>query len=112
MSKEKWIMLNYDLGLKGDYESLYCFLDNHKALDCGNCNAALKITISEDSFDAICEEVKNIIVGSVSLNQTDRIYLTLTDENGKMRGKFICGGRKRATWEGFGDVAEQSSDPF
>ena len=105
-------MLNYDLGLKGDYQSLYRFLDNHDALDCGNFNSALEIEVSKDDFDVIVEEVTDSIRKVVEFSQSDRIYITVTDSSNQMRGRFINGNRKRAVWEGYGDVAPSDSDVF
>ena len=33
---KKFIWLSYDLGIGGDYESLYSWLDNHEAKECGD----------------------------------------------------------------------------
>jgi hypothetical protein len=109
---KKWIMINYDLGLKGDYQGLYRFLDNHKALDCGNCNAAFEIEVSKDSFDTIFSEVSKNLVREVELSQNDRIYLTATDNTCQMKGRFINGNRKRAIWEGYGNLEQVKDDVF
>lgn len=107
-----WVMLNYDLGLKGDYQSLYRFLDNHRALDCGNCNAAFEVQVSFDTFDEICEEIRTLLSKEVVFSQTDRIYLTVTDKHKQMRGKFLFGGRRRAVWEGYGDIPTPGDNIF
>ncbi len=109
---EKHILLNYDLGLKGDYSSLYAFLDTHKALDCGNGNAAFAMSFSEDKFEVILEELKQEISKTVNIEKTDRIYLTVTDNSGKMRGSFLFGGRKRSIWEGYGTIKTNNIDQF
>ncbi len=36
------VILNFDLGVRGDYDSLYAFLNNNKVLDCGNSNSAFE----------------------------------------------------------------------
>jgi hypothetical protein len=33
--------MSYDLGVKGDYEGLYAWLDDHEAKECGNSVAAI-----------------------------------------------------------------------
>lgn len=109
---KQWIMINYDLGLKGDYQNLYRFLDNYKALDCGNCNAALQIEVSENNFDVICNEIKKKIESEVDISSNDRIYLTVTDSQNQMRGKFLFGLRKRAVWEGYGNIHPEEEDIF
>jgi hypothetical protein len=109
---KKNILLNYDLGLKGDYSSLYAFLDSHKALDCGNGNAAFAMFFSEDKFETILEELKQEISKAVNIEKTDRIYMTVTDNTCTMRGSFLFGGRKRAIWEGYGNVKADKIDEF
>lgn len=109
---KKWVMINYDLGLKGDYQNLYRFLDNNNALDCGNCNSALEIEVSKDDFDTIFDEVTSMIKKNFEFSQNDRIYLTVTDSTNQMRGRFICGNRKRAIWEGYGDISPTEYDVF
>jgi hypothetical protein len=109
---EKHIVLNYDLGLKGDYSSLYTFLDNLKAMEIGNCNAAFAMEFSEDDFKVIFNELKEKIAESVNIEKTDRIYMTATDSTCKMRGGFLFGGRKRAIWEGYGVKKTEGFDQF
>lgn len=111
-SIEKHILLNYDLGLKGDYSNLYAFLDTHKALDCGNCNAAFAMSFSEDKFETILEELRMALSEYVKIEKNDRIYMTVTDNTCKMRGAFLFGGRKRAIWEGYGNVKTNDIDQF
>lgn len=111
-SIEKHILLNYDLGLKGDYSSLYTFLDTHNALDCGNGNAAFAMFFSEDKFETILEELKQELLDSVKIEKNDRIYMTVTDNTCKMRGSFLFGGRKRAVWEGYGNIKTNNIDQF
>lgn len=105
-------MLNYDLGLKGDYQNLYRFLDNQRAIDCGNCNAALEIEVSNDDFETVLHEVSEFIKKNISLSTTDRLYISTTDSSGLMRGKFISGNRKRAIWEGYGDIPTTKDEIF
>lgn len=108
----KHIILNYDLGLKGDYSGLYAFLDNHEALDTGNCNAAFAMQFSENEFPIIYNELKEIIQKSVTIESTDRIYMLATDSSNNMRGQFLFGSRKRPIWEGYGNVTSEEVDEF
>lgn len=109
---EKHIVLNYDLGLKGDYTSLYTFLDNAKALEIGNCNAAFAMEFSKDDFDAIYEELKEKLSENINFEKTDRLYMIVTDSSNIMKGKFLFGGRKRAVWEGYGMKKTEGFDQF
>ena len=109
---EKHIVLNYDLGLRGDYTNLFAFLDDMKAVDCGNCNAAFAMNFSQDLFDIIYDELSHIISGRVNLETTDRIYMIVTDATGSMKGRFISGSRRRPLWEGYGAHAPNHTDEF
>ena len=109
---EKHIVLNYDLGLKGDYSSLYTFLDNLNAVEIGNCNAAFAMEFSEDNFQTIFKELKVKILESVNIEKTDRIYMTATDHTCSMKGGFLFGDRKRAIWQGYGVKKTEGFDQF
>lgn len=109
---KKHIVLNYDLGLKGDYPSLYSFLDNLKAIEIGTCNAAFEMEFSEDNFQTIFNELKEKITESVNIEKTDRLYMIATDDSCKMRGGFLFGDRKRAIWEGYGAEKTEGFDNF
>lgn len=50
---KKTIWLSYDFGVKGDYESLYAWLDNHGAKECGNNSAALEYDVNENVAAAL-----------------------------------------------------------
>jgi hypothetical protein len=39
---QKTIWISFDLGVKGDYEQLYAWLDNHGAKECGPNLATLR----------------------------------------------------------------------
>lgn len=109
---EKHIVLNYDLGFKGDYQNLYAFLDEHKAVDCGNCNAAFAMSFSKDDFDVIYTELRQALEQKIQIEPNDRIYMTVTDATNKMKGKFLFGYRKRAIWEGYGNLGVNVTDQF
>ena len=101
-SKTFW--LSYDLGLKGDYEGLYQWLDGHQAKECGNALAVFKRDVSGGTF---VEDIKRDLTDSIKFKDSDRIYLIWRD--GKLnKGKFIVGGRKRAPWEGYASALENT----
>jgi hypothetical protein len=96
MKKAIWI--SYDLGLKGDYNGLYSWLDTLEAKECGDSVAFFSKEFKGDIKDTI----KNEISKNVKLNKTDRIYIIYLDsETDKMKGSYLFGGRKRAPWEGY-----------
>ena len=94
---EKAIWLAYDLGIKGDYEGLYSWLDDHEAKECGDNVAFLKY----DTQDNLVEQLKQDLSTYVKLSKSDRIYL-IWKENDKLRGHYLFGKRKAAPWTGYG----------
>jgi len=62
--------MSYDLGVKGDYEGLYAWLDEHSAAECGNSVAFLRYEYSADFLS----ELKEDIARHVNLDKRDRIY--------------------------------------
>jgi hypothetical protein len=106
---KKSIWLSYDLGVQGDYEGLYRWLDNEGAVECGDSFAFLKIEIPDAKSvpQFLTEEIK----ANVSLGKTDRVYVIWFNPTDKqMKGRFIVGKRKGSPWEGFGDVASTQDD--
>lgn len=95
MKKTVWI--SYDLGVKGDYEGLYSWLDNHKTKECGNSVAVLEY----DYTDALAEDIQKDLSQNVNLAKHDRVYIIWLEDN-KMKGKFLFGKRKAAPWSGYG----------
>lgn len=107
MAKKRTFWLSYDLGLKGDYNSLYTWLDKHKAKECGDSIAYFEFTFKDNAR----EEIKKDLLDNIEFKKTDRIYLIWTDDAMKSQGTFIIGHRKQAPWEGyFSTETEQSID--
>ena len=98
MKKAVW--LSYDLGVKGDYEGLYAWLDDHEAIECGDSVSFFNFNVKKQ--DNIVEELKNDLSKTVNLSQRDRIYVIWKNDDGKIKGKFIFGKRKASPWEGYG----------
>ncbi|WP_299933246.1 hypothetical protein [uncultured Pelagimonas sp.] len=97
MNSTVWI--SYDLGVRGDYEGLYAWLDDHEAKECGDSMALLKYSHSDD----LIERLKSDLQAAVEINKKTRIYVIYRDRStNKNRGKFIFGKRKAAAWVGFG----------
>ena len=104
---EQIIWLSYDLGVRGDYESLYIWLDFYEARECGDSFAALHYEYKRN----LESEIKKDLKESVNLRKSDRIYLIYEDDkSGKLKGKFIIGRRKRSPWEGFAESYEEVSE--
>jgi hypothetical protein len=64
MSIRVW--LSYDLGIKGDYGDLYLWLDEHKALECGDSIA----TFFWDTIPNIKERIKESLKESIEFKKT------------------------------------------
>lgn len=100
MKKTVWIC--YDLGVKGDYEGLYAWLDDQNAKECGNSVATLEYECTND----LLEELQKEISQNVALAKHDRIYIIWREER-KAKGKFLFGKRKAAPWSGYGSQEPQ-----
>ena len=91
--------LSFDLGLQGDYEALYSWLDKQNAKECGSNVATFvskktRVEIMRDLV-AILEEEKK-----------PRIYIISMKEG----GKFICGKRVVPPWMGYAQVSLESEE--
>lgn len=109
MTSKKTFWLSYDLGLRGDYNSLYSWLDENKAKECGDNLAVFEY---ESKTENPREEIQNALSKIVEFNKSDRIYLIWRDDKSNLnKGMFIFGKRKQAPWEGYSKVEiEQSID--
>ena len=96
----KTIWLSYDLGVKGDYSSLYSWLDNHNAVECGDSLATLKYEVSDE--EALPNILKNDLESNVTFGKLDRVYLVWKNKQGVNKGRFIIGKRKASPWQGYG----------
>jgi len=101
MDKAIWIF--FDLGIKGDYEGIYRWLDTHHADECGDSVAFLKFASSGD----LLSEVKTSLQEEVEIDAKTRIYLVWS-EGHKTKGRFIFGRRKAPAWAGYAPTAEAS----
>ncbi|MHA6197282.1 hypothetical protein ACX3YG_23265 [Pseudomonas wadenswilerensis] len=106
MQKTVWV--SYDLGVKGDYASLYRWFDNMGATECGDGMAYIKINIEKDVV--IPDYIKAELQANVTFSRSDRIYIVWSNPDGQPKGRFIVGRRKAAPWAGYGDVAEVEDD--
>ena len=84
--------LSFDLGLRGNYEELYEWLDNIEAVECGEGTASF---VTSKTRDQIIKELKKI------LDKNARVYIISKYKN-KYIGKFVLGKRKKAPWVGYG----------
>jgi hypothetical protein len=116
---KKAIWISYDFGLKGDYTGLYTWLDNMKAIECGNSLAFMNLELNNSTFNShssnkdILTYIKNSMKDYVKLTKTDRIYVIWKDnENNLVKGEFINGNRKQSPWEGYGKLEKEDKTDF
>ena len=101
-----FVWISFDLGVKGDYEGMYTWLDSHGAKECGDSVACFWYEHTGD----LLQNIKDDLDGSVEIDaKKNRIYvIRLVD--GKMKGSFIFGRRRNAPWVGHADTGEQADD--
>ena len=103
--KKLRIWLSYDLGIRGDYEGLYKWLDEHDAVETGNSCASFWF----DSKDNNDDTIKKTLLREwrcFETNKNTRMYVIRKSiMNGKelMRGGFLIGARRGNPWEGYAD---------
>ena len=98
MAKTHRVWLSYDLGLRGDYESLYEWRDERGAEECGDSIATF---LTSDSREQLRDSLVDVLQGTPKA----RIYV-ITSEGA---GKFIFGKRKAAPWTGAFQTAVESA---
>ena len=98
------VWLSFDLGLKGDYEGIYAWLDNHGARECGDSVAYFHYDYERD----LVQEMKEDLEKNVNLESRNRVYIVWS-KGGKSTGRFLFGNRKAAPWAGHG-VQEPAVD--
>lgn len=93
---KKFIWLSFDLGVRGDFEGLYAFLDAHGAKECGDSLGALTFEYKNDFLDELANELKT----AIAFDRRSRVYVIFPGEDGKQKGRFIIGRRKSPPWAG------------
>lgn len=97
MKKRYW--LSFDLGLHGNYEDLYEWLDQGGAKECGDSVATF---LSDKTREEIAQELSQIL----GPDKKARVYLI----NLKQGGKFMIGRRKAAPWAGHSPQAVEAEE--
>ncbi len=91
--------LSFDLGLRGDYESLYTWLDSRGAKECGTNMATFR---SESTRDQLTRELRKV----VDLKRNPRLYII----NMREGGRWVAGKRTVAPWTGYGQLGTEPGD--
>ena len=100
------IWLSYDLGVRGDYEGMYAFLDEFDAKECGDSTSSCMFPYNRD----LLAELKAAIKKNVTLGPRARIYVIFPGPNGKFKGKFLFGRRKPPVWAGYSGQGSDEED--
>ena len=101
-----WI--SFDLGLQGDYQALYAWLDKQDYKERGDgegakeCGDNVATFVSDKSREQIEGELKTRLSGQ----RNPRIYI-ITKDSG---GRFIFGKRKFPPWKGYAEVESDGGD--
>lgn len=99
------VWLSYDLGVKGDYEGLYAWLDENHAKECGDSVAFFSYEYSESFLEDISKNLHN----SMNLTKNTRIYIIYRNpKTKKVNGRFILGRRKAPPWVGYAVTVEDA----
>lgn len=85
--------LSFDLGLRGNYEELYQWLDAAGSQECGNDVATFVMNKTREQITAELSKI---------LGTNPRIYLIGRGKKGRVAGRFVLGRRKkRPPWSGY-----------
>ncbi len=107
MTRKSTIWLSYDLGVRGDYESFYAWLDSHGAEECVESLAVLTYGYSGSLVDRLRAEIGE----AIEISKRTRIYLIYRDPvTKKNKGVFLFGGRRAAPWTGFAHNGSNQAD--
>ena len=101
------VWISYDLGVRGDYEGLYVWLDTHRAKECGDSLAVLSYRYQRSLPDELREDLKR----DVAIDKRTRIYLIYRERTtNKNKGQFLFGGRRAAAWTGYASSDSDTVD--
>ena len=90
------VWLSFDLGVQGDYEGLYLWLDQHDARDCGDSLACFQYETRGNLPQRLLKDIES----TVKMPPKTRMYV-IWMADGKINGRFIVGRRKSPRWSGF-----------
>lgn len=91
------VWISYDLGVDGDYEGLYHWLDTQDAKECGDSAAFFQFKHGREILDDLRKALKR----AIKMRPKDRIYVIYPAADGGYKGRFLFGTRKRSAWEGY-----------
>jgi hypothetical protein len=96
---EPYLWISYDLGVRGDYDGLYAWLDDHEARECGDSLALVRVTGERDLHEWLRQELEE----AVNLTRRSRVYaVAYYPDEKRLHSRFVVGRRKSPPWSGFG----------
>lgn len=102
---KKAIWLSYDIGVRGDYEALYSWLDGKGAIECGDSLAFFIFEAEGDFLGALKKELAE----TLDIAKRMRFYVVYRDTStNKVKGNFLFGARKAPPWAGHAMPAESA----
>lgn len=103
---KKFIWISFDLGVCGDFEGMYEFLDAHGAKECGDSLAGFNHEFVSDLVAELTSDLKK----AVEFQKRSRVYVIYLGNEGKLKGRFIIGNRKSPAWAGHAPTHEIEED--
>lgn len=92
------IWISYDLGVRGDYEGLYAWLDARDAQECGDSLAFLNYEYRGSLINQLRSDLKK----ALDAGKRTRVYVIYRDRTTKKnKGAFVFGGRRAPPWTGY-----------
>ena len=99
-TKTSPVLLSFDLGIQGDYDSLYAWLDKHEAKECGSNLAIFDYPYNKD----LLKEIRLDLRKAIKITTNTRIYI-MCKVGDALKGNFVIGSRRNAPWTGTADIA-------
>ena len=101
------VWVSFDLGVKGDYEGMYEWLDRQGAKECGD---SVAFFVYDHPGNDLLQDMKDDLNKSVELDsKKNRVYV-IRIVDGKPKGSFIFGRRRSPPWAGVAVTGEQDDD--
>jgi bisphosphoglycerate-independent phosphoglycerate mutase (AlkP superfamily) len=93
------VWLTFDLGIQGDYQGLYQWLDTQQATECGD-NVAF-FNFEHDETRDLADQIKESLKPAIQEDSKTRIYVIWRQSDNGVKGRFIFGRRKAPAWAGY-----------
>ena len=76
---KKRIWISFDLGVTGDYDRLYEWLDEHNAVECGNGFATLEYEFKNytSEYNDLFTELRNDLISSPGLDDKSGVFVVM-----------------------------------